>query len=108
MLSTLCRPGTSLPNRHTDDQVNAAIKSGTFRNPSAAVRPRFRYWIPDASVDLTRLAKDIEDAAVAGAGGVEVLGYYQYGANAGDYAPVDWAEYGWGTPAWSRLHTQVS
>jgi hypothetical protein len=49
------------------------------------------------------VAKDIEDAAVAGAGGVEVLGYYQYGANPGEFAPVDWAQYGWGTPAWSRL-----
>lgn len=96
-------PGSCLPNKHTDDQINAAVDSGTFKNPSANVRPRFRYWLPDASVDLSRVEKDIEDAAAIGAGGVEVLGYYLYGGNPGDFAPVDWTRYGWGTPAWSNL-----
>lgn len=34
-----------------NDQVGADIDYGTFENPSARVRPRFRYWLPDASVD---------------------------------------------------------
>ena len=67
------------------------------------VRPRFRYWVPDASADLEYVAKDIEGAAAAGAGGVELLGYYLYGASPGTFVPVDWAVYGWGTPAWSKF-----
>lgn len=99
-MSTLCY---ALPDSHTNDQVNAPIQAGTFKNPSSNVRPRFRYWIPDASADLSWVEKDIEGAAAAGAGGVELLGYYQYGANPGDFVPVDWSQYGWGTPSWSRL-----
>ena len=63
------------------------------------VRPRFRYWVPDASIEHEQAAQDVAAAKAAGAGGVEVLGYYLYGS--GDYAPTDWAIYGWGTPAWS-------
>lgn len=94
--------GNCLPENPTDDQVEAAIDAGTFANPSANVRPRFRYWIPDASVNISRVVQDIAGAAAAGAGGVEVLGYYLYGGNPGDFAPVDWSVYGWGTSAWSK------
>lgn len=93
----------ALPNNHTDASVNAAIDAGTFRNPSANVRPRFRYWVPDASVDDAVLAADVKGAGDVGAGGVEVLGYYLYGGTAqgeGNYTPTDWSVYGWGTPAW--------
>ncbi len=101
----VCLRGAScLPENRTDDQVNAAIQAGTFENPSVNVRPRFRYWIPDASADLTTVAQDIASAKDAGAGGIEVLGYYDYGASPGNFVPVDWSTYGWGTPAWSKLH----
>lgn len=92
----------------TDDQLYPPIDPGTFLNPSANFRPRFRYWIPDASVNLTHLAKDIADAGSKGAGGVEVLGYYLYG-NIGyggeQSAPVqvDWTEYSWGTQSWRAV-----
>ena len=69
----------ALPYNHTDSLVNAAIDNGTFKDPSVYVRPRFRYWVPDASVDHDVLAADITGAKAAGAGGVEVLGYYLYG-----------------------------
>lgn len=91
-----------LPKNHLDDQVEAAIQAGTFANPSANVRPRFRYWLPDASVNLSRVALDIADAKMVGAGGVEVLGYYLYDSAPGDIVPTDWTTYGWGTPAWSE------
>lgn len=68
-----------LPKNRTDALVNAAIDAGTFQNPSVNVRPRFRYWVPDASVNHTSLADDIKEAGRVGAGGVEVLGFYQYG-----------------------------
>ena len=62
-----------------NDQVNPNVDYGTFANPSSNVRPRFRYWVPDASVNLSQLAFDIADAGSKGVGGVEILGYYLYG-----------------------------
>ncbi|OCL07765.1 hypothetical protein AOQ84DRAFT_408338 [Glonium stellatum] len=102
LLLSIC-PVSSLPKNHTNDQVNAAIDTGTFQKPAANFRPRFRYWIPDASINLTRMALDIADAAAVGAGGVEVLGYYLYDSSPGDFTPTDWTVYGWGTPAWKDL-----
>ncbi len=91
----------------TDDQVYAPIDYGTFGNPSANVRPRFRYWVPDASVDLGTVANDISNIGRVGAGGIELLGYYFYGEIPGDVrtspVPVDWTKYGWGTLAWSAF-----
>lgn len=59
---------------NTDDQVNSALDYGTFENPSSYVRPRFRYWIPDASVDLKVVADDFRKAKEIGMGGLELLG----------------------------------
>lgn len=73
-----------------------------FEDPGNDFRPRFRYWIPDAYVSTDQVADDIAEAGARGAAGIEVVGFYQYGASAGDYAPVDWNVYGWGTPAWSE------
>lgn len=92
-----------------DDQVNNDnVDYGTFRNPSSFVRPRFRYWIPDASVDLEVVANDFAKAKDVGMGGLELLGYYLYGnypsvITEGGPVPVDWTKYGWGTPAWKNL-----
>ncbi|KAK5120725.1 hypothetical protein LTR85_006083 [Meristemomyces frigidus] len=99
----LFHTGICLPTNKTDDQVNAAIEAGTFERPSALVRSRFRYWLPDASVNHTRVALDVADAGRVGAGGVEVLGYYLYGSYPGELIPVDWATYGWGTQAWKDV-----
>lgn len=87
----------------TNDQVDANIGYGTFEAPSANVRPRFRYWVPDASVNLSQVAADIKDVKRVGAGGVELLGYYNYGDTTFFISaiPTDWTKYGWGTPAWS-------
>jgi hypothetical protein len=70
------------------------------------VRPKFRYWIPDASVNPSIVARDVQAAGIAGAAGVECLGYYLYGgppgnSGRGSYVPVSWAMYGFGTDAWS-------
>ena len=62
-----------------NDQVNPNVDYSTFANPSPNIRPRFRYWVPDASVNLSQIAYDIADAGPKGVGGVEVLGYYLYG-----------------------------
>lgn len=87
-------------------QVEATIDYQAFQNPSAKSRPRFRYWIPDASVNVSQVAADIADAGRIGAGGVEILPYYNYGdIEIGPIdVPVDWTVYGWGTPAWREFH----
>lgn len=106
-LLLLAVPITSLTGLGIDDQVNPPISYGSFANPSIIVRPRFRYWVPDASVNLTGISYDISEAGRVGAGGVELLGYYFYGDLPGDaresIVPVDWTTYGWGTPAWKDV-----
>lgn len=90
----------------TDDQVNADIDYGSFANPSAYVRPFFRYWVPDASVALDTIAQDFAIVKEVGMGGMELLGFYQYGgtqSTAQSYFPTDWTVYGWGLEAWKRL-----
>jgi hypothetical protein len=77
---------------------------GTFEDPSVHARPKFRYWIPDASVNHSIVARDVQAAGEAGAGGLECLGFYLYGgptANGGVPPPVSWAKYGFGTDEWS-------
>jgi hypothetical protein len=91
----------------TNDQIYPSLDYGTFQSPSSNVRPRFRYWANDASLNLSRVAEDVKDAGTAGAGGVELLGYYLYGDNqehgGGNAAPLqsDWTVNGFGSPAWS-------
>ena len=99
---------SSVVGYNTNDQVNADIDYGTFDNPSSYVRPRFRYWIPDASVNLSVVADDFAYIKQAGMGGMELLGYYLYGdypsvISEGGPTPVDWTTYGWGTEAWKEL-----
>ncbi|GAB7361969.1 hypothetical protein MBLNU230_g2006t1 [Neophaeotheca triangularis] len=103
-----CWAGASELPCNTDDQVSADVDYGTFRDPSSLLRPRFRYWIPDASVDLSEVARDFEAVAEKGAGGMELLGYYLYGnypeeVAEGGPTPTDWTTYGWGTEAWRQL-----
>jgi hypothetical protein len=90
----------------TNNQVNADIDYGTFQDPSAIVRPKFRYWPNDASVNLTQVQDDVREAGRVGAGGIELLGYYFYGdlqLFPGNYYHLesDWTIYGFGSPAWS-------
>lgn len=93
---------------NTDDQVGQPVTYGTFEDPAAHLRPRFRYWIPDASINLTTVADDFVRVKEAGLGGLELLGYYLYGnypeqIAEGGPTPTDWTKYGWGTEAWKEL-----
>jgi hypothetical protein len=90
-----------------NDQVYADIDYGTFQNPSANVRPRFRYWPNDASVNLSQVADDVREAGRVGAGGIELLGYFLYGdiqLFPGNYDSLqsDWTLNGFGSPSWSE------
>ncbi|KAL4789560.1 hypothetical protein BDV19DRAFT_396920 [Aspergillus venezuelensis] len=77
----------SLPNDHD-----------TFSAPSSSTRLKFRYWLPDASVSTSVVQSDIHSASSIGAGGIELLPLYNYGASlAPPPAGADWATYGFGT-----------
>ncbi|KAG9234769.1 secreted protein [Amylocarpus encephaloides] len=78
----------------------------TFAAPHAIARPKFRYWLPDASVSPAKLAADFKGIRDIGAGGVELVSYYNYGAE--DPLPlppksIDWSIYGFGTPAFNKV-----
>ncbi|CZR63542.1 uncharacterized protein PAC_13439 [Phialocephala subalpina] len=75
-----------------------------FENPSAQYRPKFRYWLPDASVPSGVLRQDIASIASVGGGGLEFLPFYLYGDVVGAATPpTDWNTYGFGTPAFRDL-----
>ncbi|KXH44423.1 hypothetical protein CNYM01_07284 [Colletotrichum nymphaeae SA-01] len=83
---------------------NCTRSLDNFLHPSSRERPKFRYWLPDASVDAGTVAADIKAAGDIGAGGVEFLPFYNYGGELGP-APigVNWSTYGFGTPAHLNL-----
>ncbi|GLB02333.1 hypothetical protein AtubIFM57258_003678 [Aspergillus tubingensis] len=93
----------------TNDQVEPDFDYGSFQNPSSNVRPRFRYWVNDASVNLSVVAEDVKVMGEAGAGGLELLGYYLYGDSPNNgglwQCPLqsDWTTFGFGSPAWKDL-----
>lgn len=79
-----------------------------FLSPPSQKRPRFRYWLPDASVDSETVDADIKSAGAIGAGGIEFLPFYNYGGDLGG-TPVgaNWSTYGFGTPAHLELFTSA-
>lgn len=83
---------------------NKNSEYGTFDTPSNSARVKFRYWLPDASVDVHTVQEDIHSAAEIGIGGIEFLPLYNYG---GSLAPApngsDWARDGFGTQAFCEL-----
>ncbi|GKZ68760.1 hypothetical protein AnigIFM50267_003505 [Aspergillus niger] len=93
----------------TNDQVEPDIDYGSFQNPSSNVRPRFRYWVNDASMNLSVVAEDVKAMGKAGAGGLELLGYYLYGDSSNLDGQLqcplqtDWTIFGFGSPAWKDL-----
>lgn len=88
----------------TNDQTSAKVDRGTFDNPAARLRPRFRYWLPDAGVDVQTVQDNIKAAGAIGAGGVEFLPFYNYG---GQLSPeptgANWTKDGFGTPTFHKM-----
>ncbi|PSN71528.1 hypothetical protein BS50DRAFT_486722 [Corynespora cassiicola Philippines] len=86
-----------------------------FRDPKSVYRPKFRYWMPDASISSENVARDIREAKAIGAGGLEFLPFYTYGMGdetyrrfdgLGNYPEPDfpdWNIYGFGTPSFVSL-----
>lgn len=87
-----------------DDIRSSGQRHSDFLNPPAVQRPRFRYWLPDGSVDPDVVKSDIRSVGGIGAGGVEFLPFYNYGGGLGPPpAGVNWSTNGFGTPAHLRL-----
>ena len=72
--------------------------------------------LPDASVSLDIVTKDIHDARTAGVGGLELLPFYLYGMGEETFRRFsrmvegyavpqlpDWTKFGFGTPAFNSL-----
>ncbi|KAI1415147.1 hypothetical protein F5Y13DRAFT_178211 [Hypoxylon sp. FL1857] len=56
-----------------------------FVSPGVEYRPKFRYWLPDASADVDAVVRDIGEIA----------------------APTNWSEYGFGTEAYRPIFRAV-
>ncbi|WLQ66393.1 MULTISPECIES: glycosyl hydrolase [Streptomyces] len=67
-----------------------------FADPAAPVRPKFRWWWPDALVDSDEIEREIDQIAAAGFGGVEIAAVTHSLSE-----PVDPVRHGWGTRAWT-------
>src|SRR4051812_26430081 len=76
------------------------LSAASFVNPSAAERPKYRWWMPLAYTDDDELRSELRDMAASGAGGVEVAPFYVPGA--GNQSNAFLAQYGWGTPLWAH------
>ncbi|OTA67976.1 hypothetical protein K449DRAFT_364494 [Hypoxylon sp. EC38] len=74
-----------------------------FADPPANVRPKFRYWLPDAGISESILQADIANISAVGAGGFEFLPFYLYGLVGSTYGPASWAEDGYGTSKFKRV-----
>ncbi|KAJ5527610.1 hypothetical protein N7513_011769 [Penicillium frequentans] len=85
-------------------ELATATDHGTFLDPANTARMKFRYWLPDASVDIATVQSDIGAAGAIGAGAVEFLPLYNYGGSlAGPPVGADWAKYGFGTPVFNEI-----
>ncbi|WP_406099164.1 glycosyl hydrolase [Streptomyces canus] len=68
-----------------------------FAAPARSVRPRFRWWWPDGLVDPDEIAREIDQIAAAGFGGVEIAAVHH---SIKDKSVLDTAHHGWGSRPW--------
>ncbi|GGJ44345.1 glycosyl hydrolase [Streptomyces brasiliensis] len=68
-----------------------------FADPSASVRPKFRWWWPDGLVDPDEIAREIDQIADAGFGGVEIAAVHH---SIKDKSVLDVTHHGWGSRPW--------
>ncbi|KXH64067.1 hypothetical protein CSAL01_01314 [Colletotrichum salicis] len=77
--------------------ISRAHSLDNFASPPNTCRPKFKYWLPDAQVDIEAVTRDVAEIASVGEGGLEFLPYYQF------HSPsANWFTYGYGTNA-SRI-----
>ncbi|WP_042394570.1 glycosyl hydrolase [Streptacidiphilus carbonis] len=92
-------PGSASAQAPAVSSRAAASRSGEwFARPGAAVRPKFRYWWPDGLVDPAEIAREIDQIADAGFGGVEISANHH---SITDVTVLQPKTYGWGTAPWN-------
>lgn len=75
----------------------------SFAAPPREVAPRFRWWWPNGQVENAEIAREVDEVAGVGFGGLEVSDIH-----AGGLLTLDAADFGWGSPAWvSALATAL-
>ncbi|KAL4901559.1 hypothetical protein BDW74DRAFT_181570 [Aspergillus multicolor] len=76
-----------------------------FKSPSAEYRTRYRYWIPDASVNITSVISDIEAIKTIGGGGIQFLPFYNFGFNMNptELPYAAWTEYAFGSEPFKEV-----
>ncbi|WP_426567871.1 glycosyl hydrolase [Streptomyces canus] len=68
-----------------------------FATPPRSVRPKFRWWWPDGLVDPDEIAREVDQIADAGFGGMEIAAVHH---SIKDKSVLDTARHGWGSRAW--------
>ncbi|MGH3166787.1 MAG: glycosyl hydrolase [Trebonia sp.] len=66
-----------------------------FAAPPRSVAPRFRWWWPNGQVDPAEIAREVDEVAAVGGGGLEVSDIHASGL-----LTLDPVNYGWGSPSW--------
>lgn len=79
--------------------VAPQLTRGTFTDPPATVRPKYRWWQPLAYTDDRELAAEVHQMKQAGGGGAEVAAFTVDGD--GNRSKPFLETYGWGTPLWA-------
>ncbi|KAF9630987.1 hypothetical protein BFW01_g1859 [Lasiodiplodia theobromae] len=79
--------------------VTASNAVDIFKSPPLEYRPKFRYWLPDASASVDAVKRDVAAVAEIGGGGLELIPFYNYGCAVctPDVLPEDWSTYAFGT-----------
>ncbi|KAL4870900.1 hypothetical protein BDV12DRAFT_207278 [Aspergillus spectabilis] len=80
--------------------VSRGLAEGSFATPAVSVKPKFRYWLPDASTDAGGFSDDIAQLAKRGAGGTELLNYFGLPTSV---TPSNWDIYGYGAPGYAKI-----
>ncbi|GAA4823684.1 glycosyl hydrolase [Streptomyces ziwulingensis] len=86
------RPAAALPA-----SAGQAPGAAWFAEPPRSVRPKFRWWWPDGLVDPDEIAREIDQIADAGFGGVEIAAVHH---SISDKSVLDPAGHGWGSRPW--------
>ena len=83
-----------------DASVAPELTARGFTDPPAAVRPKYRWWVPLAYTDDRQLENELQQMKDAGAGGAEVAAFSVEGS--GNNKNPFLETYGWGTPLWAE------
>ncbi|PSM42728.1 alpha-L-rhamnosidase [Streptomyces dioscori] len=90
-------PGSASAAARTATAGATGSSSLRFAEPGRAVRPKFRWWWPDALVQPDEIRREIDQIADAGFGGAEIAAVHH---SVSDTSSLDTARHGWGTAAW--------